>query len=47
MTITTGQAYAEPPNVKMTGYNRSANEALKVVIFYVSDPETPFHDAVH
>jgi quercetin dioxygenase-like cupin family protein len=47
MTIKAGQAYVEPPNVKMTGYNRSATEALKVVIFYVSDPETPFLDPVH
>ena len=42
-----GKAYVEPPNVKMTGYNRSATEPLKVVIFYVSDPATPFLDPVH
>ncbi|NPC54570.1 cupin domain-containing protein [Caenimonas soli] len=42
-----GQAYVEPPHVKMTGYNRSSSEPLKVVIFYVSDPGTPFLDSVH
>jgi len=42
-----GKAYVEPPNVKMTGYNRSPTELLKVVIFYVSDPDTPFLDPVH
>lgn len=31
----------------MTGYNRSPIELLKVVIFYVSDPDTPFLDPVH
>ena len=38
-----GQAFVEPPQVKMTGYNRST-DAMRVVIFYVSDPETPFLD---
>jgi hypothetical protein len=31
----------------MTGYNRSATEPLRVIIFYVSDPDTPFLDMVH
>lgn len=44
MTVKAGQAYVEPPNVKMTGYNRSTTEALRLVIFYVSDPDTPFLD---
>ncbi len=44
--IKAGEAYVEPPNVKMTGYNRSATEALKLVIFYVSDPGTPFLDPI-
>jgi quercetin dioxygenase-like cupin family protein len=39
-----GQAYVEPPNVKMTGHNRSSTDMLKVVIFYVSEPDTPFLD---
>lgn len=42
--VKAGQAFVEPPNVKMTGYNRSATEALRLVIFYVSEPDTPFLD---
>lgn len=45
--IPAGQAYVEPPHVKMTGYNRSATQPLRVVIFYVSDPDTPFLDVIH
>lgn len=44
ITVKAGQAMVEPPNVKMTGYNRSTTAPLKVVIFYVSDPDTPFLD---
>jgi quercetin dioxygenase-like cupin family protein len=44
VVIKAGQAMVEPPNVKMTGYNRSATEPSRVVIFYVSDPDTPFLD---
>ena len=44
LIIKAGQAMVEPPNVKMTGYNRSATEPSRVVIFYVSDPDTPFLD---
>jgi quercetin dioxygenase-like cupin family protein len=46
VTINAGQAMVEPPHVKMTGYNRSNTEPVRVVIFYVSDPDTPFLDAV-
>ena len=46
VTIKAGQAMVEPPNVKMTGYNRSATDTIRLVIFYVSDPETPFLDPV-
>ncbi len=45
--LKTGQGFLEPPNVKMTGFNRSSTESLRVVIFYVSDPDTPFLDPVH
>jgi quercetin dioxygenase-like cupin family protein len=41
-TVKAGEAMIEPPNTEMTGYNRSATENTKVVIFYVSAPETPF-----
>ena len=47
IVVKAGQAFVEPPNVKMTGYNRSATEALDVVIFYVSEPETPFLDPLN
>jgi quercetin dioxygenase-like cupin family protein len=43
--VAAGQAYVEPPNVKMTGHNRGA-EPLKVLIFYVTDPGLPFLDPV-
>jgi quercetin dioxygenase-like cupin family protein len=43
--VKAGEAMVEPPNVPMTGYNREGT-ATKVVIFYVSDPDTPFLDTV-
>ena len=42
-----GQAFVEPPNVKMTGYNRSTSEPMRVLIFYVSEPDAPFLDPVN
>ncbi len=47
VTVKAGEAYVEPPDVRMTGYNRSATEPLKVVICYVGDPNTPFLEPVH
>ena len=47
VTVKAGQAMVEPPQVKMTGYNHSNTEPLRVVIFYVSDPDTPFLDPIH
>lgn len=44
LIVKAGELLVEPPNVKMTGYNRSATEPLKVVIFYVGDAGTPFLD---
>ena len=46
VVIGAGRAYVEPPNVRMTGYNKSATQPLRVVIFYVSDLESPFLDVV-
>ena len=46
VVVKAGEAFVEPPNVKMTGYNKSATDALRVVIFYVSDVDTPFLDPV-
>ena len=43
-TVKAGQAMVEPPHVPMTSYNRSGTEPVRVVIFYVSDPDTPFFD---
>ena len=43
-TVKSGQGFLEPANVKMTGFNRSSTEPLRLVIFYVSDPDTPFLD---
>ena len=42
-----GESIVEPPNVKMTGYNRSTSDFTKVIIFYVGDPGTPFLDLHH
>jgi len=47
VSVSAGQSMVEPPNVKMTGYNKSASEDMRVVIFYVSDPDTPFLDRAH
>ena len=47
VTIKAGEAIVEPPNVRMTGYNRTAAETTRIVIFYVADPGTPFLDMVH
>jgi len=46
VTVKAGQAMMEPPHVKMTGYNRSSTEPLRLVIFYVSEPDTPFLDPI-
>ena len=47
VTVKAGEAMVEPPQVKMTGYNRSSTEPMRVVLFYVSDPDTPFLDPAH
>ena len=47
ITIKAGQAMVMPPHVRMTGYNRSSIEPLRLVIFSVSDPDSPFLDPVH
>jgi quercetin dioxygenase-like cupin family protein len=45
--VKAGEALVEPPHVMMTGYNRSASEPTRVVIFYVSEIDTPFLDLAH
>jgi len=47
ITVRTGQAKMMPPNVKMTGYNNSSTDPLRLVVFYVSDPGMPFLDPIH
>ena len=47
VVVKAGQAFVEPPNVKMTGYNRSTTEPLRLIIFYVSEPDTPFLDLLN
>ena len=47
VTVKAGQAMVMPPHVKMTGYNRSSAESLRMVMFSVSDPDTPFLDPIH
>ena len=42
ITAAAGEAMVMPPGVRMTGHNASQTEPLRVVIFYVSDPGTPF-----
>jgi quercetin dioxygenase-like cupin family protein len=46
VTVKADRAIVMPPQVKMTGYNHS-NEPLRLVIFSVSDPDTPFLDPTH
>lgn len=47
ITVKAGEAMVEPPNVAMTGFNPSATEMTRVVIFYVSSTDTPFLDPLH
>jgi quercetin dioxygenase-like cupin family protein len=47
ITVRTGQAKMMPPNVKMTGYNNSSTDPLRLIVFYVSDPGMPFLDPIH
>ena len=44
--VKAGEAILEPPNVRMTGFNRAA-ENTRIVIFYVAEPGTPFLDMAH
>ncbi len=47
VTLTAGQSMVEPPNVRMTGYNRSTTAPIRLLIFYVADAGTPFLDMAH
>jgi quercetin dioxygenase-like cupin family protein len=41
VTVNSGDAIVEPPNLKMTGHNRGTG-TMKALLFYVSDPGAPF-----
>jgi quercetin dioxygenase-like cupin family protein len=45
-TVKAGQAGIMPPHVNMTGHNLSNTDLLRLVAFYVSDPDTPFLDPI-
>ena len=47
ITVRAGEAKMMPPNVKMTGYNNSSTDPLRLIVFYVSDPGMPFLDPIH
>ena len=47
ITVKAGEAKIMPAHVRMTGYNRSHSEPLRLVAFYISDPDTPFLDPIH
>jgi quercetin dioxygenase-like cupin family protein len=47
VTVKAGQGMIMPPHVKMTGYNLSTTDPLRLVLFNVSDPDTPYLDPVH
>jgi quercetin dioxygenase-like cupin family protein len=47
VTVKAGQGMVMPPHVKMTGYNRSSTDPLRLVLFNVSDPDTPYLEPVH
>jgi quercetin dioxygenase-like cupin family protein len=42
MTVRAGQSMIEPPRIRMAGFNRSTTETIRLVIFYVAEPGTPF-----
>jgi quercetin dioxygenase-like cupin family protein len=44
--INPGEVFVEPAHVRMTGRNLSSDSPAVMVLFYVSDPETPFADPV-
>lgn len=44
VTVRAGEAFVEPPHVRMTGRNLHAREPTSMAIFYVSDPDAPFAD---
>jgi len=46
-TAKAGEAIVMPSGLRMTVHNRSTSDPLRVIVFYVSDPDTPFLDPIH
>jgi quercetin dioxygenase-like cupin family protein len=46
VTVRAGRSVVEPANVRMTGHNRG-DEVVRLLIFHVADPGTPFLDPAH
>lgn len=44
VTVKKGEAFIEPTNTNLTGYNKSATERMTAVLFQVSDPDKPWLD---
>ena len=44
VTVRAGEVFVEPANVPMTGRNLDASVPATMVLFYASDPDTPFAD---
>jgi quercetin dioxygenase-like cupin family protein len=42
--VRAGEVFVEPPLVRMTGRNLDASVPTSMILFYVSDPDTPFAD---
>jgi quercetin dioxygenase-like cupin family protein len=45
VVLSEGDTFIEPSRVPMTGYSRG-RETAKMALFYVSDPDVPFADAI-
>ena len=46
LSAKTGEVMIEPPHLAMTGYNPLPAETARLVMFYASEPGTPFADIV-
>jgi quercetin dioxygenase-like cupin family protein len=44
VNVNVGEVFVEPAHVRMTGHNYSSETPARMVLFYVSDPDTPFAD---
>lgn len=46
IAVSAGEVFVEPSGVRMTGRNLNLDSPAVMVLFYVSDPDTPFADPV-